>query len=523
MSHKPGTTALLLLASWATAGTMGVEVGDTIGPVELTSFEDHRFNMDNYGDRRGTAVVFLSGRCEATERLIGEINRVHVKYRLREVLFVGICSNPAESVQELRTYCQNRGMIFPVYRDPQRKAAKQFGARVTPEVFLLNPKGKVVYRGAVQAANGEGGIEAAIAGMMAAKPVERALIPPAGTPIDRPGEPRKVDNPYGTLAFSSELIFETIPDAPVHHCSTITEAPNGDLLCLWYGGSYESAEDQVLFLARRKQGARIWDTPDVAIRNPGRPPGNAVIFTDGSKRVWIVWGRMESRRPIRRGSGWGDCRLMYRTSTDNGVTWSADKVLHDKLGLLPRNVPFTLTTGALVLPLSGRVDGTHGSFLWFTKDHGRTWQQSGVIRGGSQPTGIERKDGSLFVMMRREPRIMQSESRDGGQIWTPPQRSELKNPGAGIAMTKLRNGHVLLVFNDTDHEPRSPLSVARSLDDGRSWEKPIELESNPGEYSYPCVIQTADGRIHITYTCCRYAIKHVEMNEDWLVRFVRPD
>jgi predicted neuraminidase len=118
---------------------------------------------------------------------------------------------------------------------------------------------------------------------------------------------------------------------------------------------------------------------------------------------------------------------------------------------------------------------------------------------------------------------MQSTSADGGKSWASAEQSKLKNPGAGIAMTKLRNGHVLLVFNDTDHEPRSPLSVARSLDDGRNWEKPIELESNLGEYSYPCIIQTRDDRIHITYTCRRWAIKHVEMNEDWLFRFERPD
>ena len=89
-------------------------------------------------------------------------------------------------------------------------------------------------------------------------------------------------------------------------------------------------------------------------------------------------------------------------------------------------------------------------------------------------------------------------------------------------MTRLANGHLVVVFNDTD-TARTPLSIARSVDEGRSWETPLQLESNPGEYSYPCVTQTRDGKIHITYTYRRYSIKHVELNEDWLTHMERPN
>jgi len=96
------------------------------------------------------------------------------------------------------------------------------------------------------------------------------------------------------------------------------------------------------------------------------------------------------------------------------------------------------------------------------------------------------------------------------------------DPDAGITMTRLANGHAVVVFNDSELH-RTPLSIARSLDEGRTWETPLHLESNPGEYSYPCVNQTSDGKIHVTYTYRRYAIKHVEFNEDWLVHIERPN
>jgi predicted neuraminidase len=115
-----------------------------------------------------------------------------------------------------------------------------------------------------------------------------------------------------------------------------------------------------------------------------------------------------------------------------------------------------------------------------------------------------------------------AESHDGGKTFTTPTPTQWKNPDSGISMCRLKDGHVLLVFNNQDNS-RSPLHIAMSVDDGRTWSKPLQLESNPGEYSYPSVFQAPDGMIHIIYTFRRYSIKHVEMNEDWLTKLERPD
>ena len=56
---------------------------------------------------------------------------------------------------------------------------------------------------------------------------------------------------------------------------------------------------------------------------------------------------------------------------------------------------------------------------------------------------------------------------------------------------------------------RSPLNVAVSKDGGDTWNSFLRLESEPGEYSYPAVIQTSDGDVHATYTWRRKRIKHV--------------
>jgi predicted neuraminidase len=212
-------------------------------------------------------------------------------------------------------------------------------------------------------------------------------------------------------------------------------------------------------------------------------------------------------------------------SLNHGVTWSKDEPFyHDTLGWLPRNLTMLLRDGTLILPLSDELNG-HGvdlSFFLATRDNGTTWTRSGIMRGGEQPTFIERSDGTLVCYMRTRPNILAAESADSGKTWNQPYPTRFKNPDAGISMRRLKNGHVILVFNNQDNS-RTPLHIALSEDEGRNWREPLTLETNPGEYSYPSVLQTSDGKIHIIYTFRRYSIKHLEMSESWLTRFERPD
>jgi predicted neuraminidase len=494
-------------------------IGEAAGAIDLLSPEGLPVIMDNYNERRGTVVLFLSTRDEGTAAASDAIVTLNQQYRRHKILITGIFPDAVQTGSEVRAFCQAHGFNFPIYRDTERKTTKRFGARVTPEAFMLDGAGKLVYHGSLNELVG------ALAAFSSGSSIPASEGNVRGTPIGKPLPKRPSADPYGAIDFSSELIFEKIPGYPVHHCSSITEAPNGDLLVSWYGGSYESSDDQVLFLSRRKKGVRSWSQPEGLVRSPGKPPGNAILFTDRKNRIWMVWGRMEGTQPMLRGTGWDACRLFYRTSNDSGVSWTKDQPFyHDTLGWLPRNLPIFVSDGTLVLPLSDELNG-HGvdlSFFLASKDNGTTWTRSGMMRGGEQPTFIERGDGSLLAYLRVRPNIVASESHDSGKTWTEPRATQWKNPDSGISMRRLKNGHVLLVFNNQDNS-RTPLHISRSLDDGRTWSKPLELETNPGEYSYPSILEMSDGKIHIIYTFRRYSIKHVEMNEDWLTHLARPD
>src|SRR5207237_6179443 len=130
------------------------------------------------------------------------------------------------------------------------------------------------------------GLDTALQDLAAGRPIRTASVPASGTPIDHPGPRPRIQDPYGSIAFSSELIFEKIPGAAAHHASSMTLARNGDLLVSWYGGSYESSDDESLYLTRRRAGQRTWDTPKMLLRNPEQPVGNAVIFTMSDGSIW---------------------------------------------------------------------------------------------------------------------------------------------------------------------------------------------------------------------------------------------
>jgi alpha-L-rhamnosidase len=85
--------------------------------------------------------------------------------------------------------------------------------------------------------------------------------------------------------------------------------------------------------------------------------------------------------------------------------------------------------------------------------------------------------------------------------------TDLPNPSSGIDGVTLADGRHVLIYNPTERG-RSPL-VAGVSRDGRTWTKAATLEDQPGEYSYPAVIQSSDGNVHVTYTWRRERIKHV--------------
>jgi predicted neuraminidase len=101
-----------------------------------------------------------------------------------------------------------------------------------------------------------------------------------------------------------------------------------------------------------------------------------------------------------------------------------------------------------------------------------------------------------------------SASADGGRTWTPARPTRLPNPNSGIDAVRLSDGRLILIYNHLS-EGRNAIHLAVSRDEGETWAPPHVLEEGPGEYSYPAVVQSMDGAVHVTYTWRRTRIRHL--------------
>lgn len=327
-----------------------------------------------------------------------------------------------------------------------------------------------------------------------------------------------------TAIRASEFVFETAPFASAH-ASTIVETRDG-LVAAWFGGTREGAADVGIWLSRREGGR--WTAP-TEVATGAQPDGtrfpcwNPVLFDARDKGLTLYY----KVGPTPRG-WWG----MVRTSADGGRTWSDARRLPDGILGPVKNKPERLADGTLLSPSSTESEEEPSRWrVHFERsvDAGATWTVAAppASAGGSridaiQPSILVHPGGRLQAVGRtRSGRIFETSSADGGRTWTPLTLTVLPNPSAGTDAVTLHGGRHLIVYNHTA-KGRSPLNLSVSKD-GALWEAALVLESEPGEYSYPAVIQTSDGLVHVTYTWKRQRIKHVVIDPAGFTSVPMPD
>ena len=308
----------------------------------------------------------------------------------------------------------------------------------------------------------------------------------------------------------SEFLYESGP-IPSCHASTIVEA-GGGLVAAWFGGTDEGDPDVGIWLGRND--GKGWSSPvEVARGEQGGvrlPCWNPVLFQaeGGPLMLFYKVGPEPSR-------WWG----MLTTSDDRGKTWSAALKLPEGILGPIKNKPIGRPGGAILCASSSEDQGWKVHFER-TTDLGRTWVRTGPVEGKAfeaiQPSILTHAGGRLQALCRtRQGRIVETWSADGGATWSGLAATSLPNPNSGTDAVTLADGRQLLVYNHAERG-RSPLNVAIAAD-GKAWRAALVLEDEPGEFSYPAVIQSADGLVHVTYTWNRKKIKHAILDPAKLI------
>ncbi|MEI6679623.1 MAG: sialidase family protein [Mariniphaga sp.] len=345
------------------------------------------------------------------------------------------------------------------------------------------------------------------------------------------------------------------------HGSSIVQLPDGDLLAVWFQGSGERTADDVRIMgARQKKGMNSWSVPFLMADTKGIPDCNPVLFLNRNGKLFLFWVAVQANK-------WEDAILRFRTTSNysgNGAPvwewqddillkpdesfakevekkfkempeshagWAAFAPIYDNMikeaskdvakrsfGWMGRIHPITLANGRILLPLYN--DGFNFSMIAISDDDGTTWRPSLPIvgRGPIQPALAVKKDGSIVAFMRDSgddpTRVQISSSTDNGESWSFAKKTDIPNE-ASVEICVLKDGKWAFVGNDIN-DGRYQLSIYLSDDEGSTWKwkELIEYEADKkGSFSYPCVIQTNNGLLNISYSYAmgegKKSIKHV--------------
>lgn len=315
---------------------------------------------------------------------------------------------------------------------------------------------------------------------------------------------------------TDEFIFDKA-SFPQSHASTIEETPGG-LIAAWFGGTKEGNKDVCIwtsYLVNNKWTKPVMVADGVINETTRYACYNPVLYYATNGELLLFY---------KIGPNVGGWKGFMVRSTDNGKTWGGREALPDGyLGPI-KNRPI-LVGNTLICPSSSEKNGWKVHFE-YTRDNGRTWTKSAPINDGKtfsaiQPSILRHRDGKLQVLCRSMNRtINQSWSADSGKTWSAMNASNLPNNNSGTDAVTLRDGRHLLVYNHVrpaDSLPRgkgarTPLNVAISKN-GKKWYAALILEDSPiSQYSYPSVIQSRDGMVHIVYTWRREKIKYVKVD-----------
>lgn len=318
-----------------------------------------------------------------------------------------------------------------------------------------------------------------------------------------------------TAVVSREFIFDQAPFKQCHS-PTIEQTSTG-LVAAWFGGSSEGHSDVGIWLSRRIDDN--WTKPiEIALGRSSmgtrQACWNPVLFQPKNGPLMIFY---------KVGSSPTSWRGMLMTSPDAGAHWSkARRLPAGMLGPI-KNRPMQLPNGDILCGTS--TEGAKWQVHFErTSDLGKTWTKTTAVNNGVdiqaiQPSLLRTKDGRLDAIGRtRQDQMFGIESGDDGRTWGAMHLIDLPNPNSGTDALTLADGRFLVVYNNIPgiagkwRGARSPLNVAISSDLVH-WSAVAELENDPGkEFSYPSVIQTSDGKVHIVYTWERRRIAHVVLD-----------
>ena len=355
--------------------------------------------------------------------------------------------------------------------------------------------------------------------------------------------------PDGRVYWNEEMgtIEARIPNGGYRsgHGPALLELPNGDLLCVWFAGSFEGNADVHIVCSRLEKDSEAWTEPVDVSGDPERSEQNPSLFYGPDGAAWCMYTAQLDRQAGKDNMQF-TAVVRCQKSTDGGRTWGPYETVFPEEGTFCRQPIQILSNGRWIFSnwlCTDSAEGLSGDPTAFriSDDQGKTWRTVMMpeSHGHVHANVVELEPGHLVAFMRNREayRIHRSESFDYGETWSEPKPTPLPNNNSSISAIKLQSGRIAVAYNPTctpDPQPgkaawpglRCPVAVALSEDGGLTF--PIirwmergegyigdENKTNNKQYEYPYLMQTKDGMIHLAYAAwTRDAMKYVRFTEE---------
>ena len=149
---RPVRIALVLAAGLALSGALmaAPQVGGPAPAFTLTTLDGKSFSLaDAARSHKAVVVMFIATKCPYSNAYNDRMREMAAAYEKQGILFAGINSNKSEPAEEVTAHSKKHGFGFPVMKDPDNKVADLYDAKHTPEIFVVDPEGKLRYHGRI--------------------------------------------------------------------------------------------------------------------------------------------------------------------------------------------------------------------------------------------------------------------------------------------------------------------------------------------------------------------------------------
>lgn len=361
------------------------------------------------------------------------------------------------------------------------------------------------------------------------------------------------------------------------HAASLVELKDGRIRAFWFAGSREGAKDVEIRSAVFDPARGLWGAEQTVASREGTKQsvlryvsklGNPVAGRAADGTLWLYYVTVSM-------GGWAGSSITAVTSADEGITWSPARRLVSSpflnISTLVKGASFLYSDGTMGLPVYHEFISKFGELLRLDKT-GAVIDKQRLSAGkdhGLQPVFLAKNANEALVLMRYSGadtphRAISVATNDAGQHWTAPVKSLLSNPDSALSAVVLPDGRILAALNNME-QGRDALMLVISADGGNTWRNVYQLEDQlaareqqldethylkiieglakdtdakaadaPSEYvesvkrqvcaghncrfefSYPYLIRTQSGDIHLVYTWNRSFIKHIWFTQAWL-------